>query len=103
MEIINHDGRPDIKEVLLETDPLVIFLDSRRELRIERGDSLEEIAREVYDQNAEGWGLSWGETQRLVAYWFSLGERLRDTRWVEGWDEEELEIRDDRRYLEEST
>lgn len=97
MKIIKHNKRPKIIQVELKADPFTVWLDTRTEMRIERGDRLDDIAKVVLRQ---GWGLNKGSARKLVAYWFALGERLELRRTSKSkWKKRELRADPDRRYL----
>lgn len=97
MKIIKYDKRPKIIQVELKADPFSVWLDTRTEMRIERGDRLDDIAKVVLRQ---GWGLKKGSARKLVAYWFALGERLELRKMSKSkWNKRELRADPDRRYL----
>lgn len=102
MRFIEHDGRPKIEEVELNHDPMSVWLTSREEILIERGDRLFDVAKKVHQLHPE-WNLGKKGYMKLVAYWFALGERFCEgTMERIKWTRQELRATGDRRYLEDS-
>lgn len=97
MKIIEYTrDRPKIQEVFIKYDPLIVWLDKYVELRIDKGDRLSEVVKAVRPYYPQ---LSKDQVVQLVAYWFAMGERARDGRLRDDWQEKEYRKRGGRRYL----
>lgn len=70
MKVINHSKAPKPDSMTLNVNPMVVWLTKTRELRIEPGDVLGELAVVV----ADTWGVNRNRARRLVGFWFALGE-----------------------------
>lgn len=70
MKVINHPKAPKPESMTLATNPMVVWLTKTRELRIEKGDRLEEITETVMST----WDVNINRARRIVGFWFALGE-----------------------------
>lgn len=97
MKTKEHTVRPKVEFMTLVANPLRVWLSSRLELVIRRGDRLINVAR-VIEQELN---LSHGAALRVAAYYFALGERQARGRMGEPWKKDEMSVRNQRRYLED--
>lgn len=95
MKIIKHEKLPQHTETFIVTRPFSIWLNRKKELQIEPGDTLEEISDVLYDT----WELDRKVTRRIAAYFFALGARVEATAVSDVWRADELDVSPDRRYL----
>jgi len=72
MKIINHQATVHATGETYRKYPFSVFLTPRRELRLQRGDRLDKVARVV----ARSWPLDEQQARSVAAFWFALGERL---------------------------
>lgn len=70
MKIIDHKKAPKPDSMTLETNPMTIWLTKTRELKIEKGDRLEDIT----DVVMKTWDVNVNRARRIVGFWFALGE-----------------------------
>lgn len=70
MKVINHPKAPKPDSMILESNPMTVWLTKTRELKIEPKDKLGEVA----DVVAETWGLNRNRARRIVGFWMALGE-----------------------------
>jgi hypothetical protein len=102
MKIITHTKRPAVTDYNRRTNPFSIWLHSHVELRIKRGDTLGKVA--IGLQRHWTW-LTQREAREVVAYWFTLGERVAHThaaRTTQPWDGKERGTSPKRAYSPKS-
>lgn len=98
MKLIEHSMIVKPNSMTLEVVPLIVWLDKYTELRIEKGDSVGKVAKQVQKFWAD---LSNDDACQLVTFWFALGRRARSGR-SGPWTTTELRPDRQRRYLKRS-
>lgn len=96
MKLIRHERRPTINSIKLKSNPLTVWLGTRTELKIKRGDNLEDVARLITKENP--WNVHIKVARQIAAYWFALGERVVDGRVGTKWRTKELDANPTRIY-----
>lgn len=81
MKIKRYDSPPYPDEIKLSATPFVVFVTRTVALHIERGDSLDEIAKALRKYMK----LRERDAMRLAGYYMSLGERIAGKRKNEPW------------------
>jgi hypothetical protein len=96
MKIIEHEASGKPESMTLGFNPMVVWLNRRIELRIEKGDQLRLIVPVVLQH----WNhLKPGDVASVVAFWFAVGERLAAKKKLGNWKAAELIVNAKRRYL----
>jgi len=94
MRIYEHKKIEKPQTMTLGFNPFVVFLTKRLEMRIEPGDTIEEVARVV----RRHWALDIVTARQVVALWFALGERLSLGNPDVLWQQKELRTNSRRAY-----
>ena len=95
MQIIEHTTIVKPNSMTLEVTPLIVWLDKYTELRIEKGDSVKTVAKQI----RKFWlDLSYADACQLVTFWFALGQRAKSGD-SGPWSSTELQPDAARRYL----
>jgi hypothetical protein len=97
MQIREHEASGKPETMTLGFNPMVIWLNRRIELRIEKGDQLRSVALVVLQY----WGqqLKPKDAASLVAFWFAVGERQATKKKLSDWKAAELIVNPKRCYL----
>jgi hypothetical protein len=81
MKIKRYDKPPYPEEIVLSSDPFVVFITRTVALHIERGDSLFQIAKKLEKYMK----LPHVRAKRLAGYYMGLGERISGHYKDEPW------------------
>lgn len=95
MKLIKHLKSPKPVTMVLQHDPLIIWLSPIHELHIERGDPLAKVATKV----AKLLSMTEEDARRIVGLYYALGERRAANNPSREWTEKELRCTPKRRYL----
>lgn len=95
MKVVVHERSPKPMAMTLSTNPLSVFVTKTVEVRIQRGDTLAEVAKVVRQHMPD----VREHAAEIVALWFAMGERARRlTKSTAGWSKKELATTPTRKY-----
>jgi hypothetical protein len=96
VKIILHDKVPRHDQINIQGDPMRVFLTSKIELVINRGDRLIDVVEAVRPHMPH---FSRIQIKAIVAYYFAMGERAVRGNFTEPWQPEEYRVKRNRKYL----
>jgi hypothetical protein len=95
MKLTKHDKLTNVEEMRLRARPLRIYITRGVELTLEKGDQLGDVVERI----ARYIPVSVRPVDKLVAFWFAVGERLETKTHTPQWSKKELSTAPGRRYL----